>query len=212
MESAFGAAPRGEFLLSMNSSAAAAQAFCKQFFAMLLCICKRMDAGAPRKRLIFINQLSIQFADAALLEFKAKIQCIHARTKKGNEMLIIVESKKSIQEISATMESVVQKHKFGVLGVHNLKEAMARKGVAFEKDCIIFEICNPIQAKKVLESKMEISTALPCRVSVFQDGDVVKLATIKPSEMLASFHAPELESVAREVEDSISAIMKEVAG
>lgn len=127
-------------------------------------------------------------------------------------MLIIVESKKSLEEVCKTMEPTVQKHKFGVLGVHNLKEAMARKGVAFEKDCFVFEICNPAQAKKVLESKMEISTALPCRVSVYQEGDKVKIATIKPTEMLAAFNAPELAPVAQEVEQTITAIMREVAG
>jgi uncharacterized protein (DUF302 family) len=130
----------------------------------------------------------------------------------GNEMLIVMESRKSLSDVCAAMEPVVQKHKFGVLAVHNLKETMARKGVAFSRDCFIFEICNPVQAKKVLEARMEISTALPCRISVYQEGDSVRLATIKPSEMLASYQVPELAAVAKEVEEAIVSIMKEVAG
>jgi uncharacterized protein (DUF302 family) len=88
---------------------------------------------------------------------------------------------------------------------------MAKKGVPFDRDCFIFEICNPLQAKKVLEAKMEISTALPCRVSVYEDDGRVKIATIKPTEMLGLYQAPELDAVACEVERTIAAIMREAA-
>jgi uncharacterized protein (DUF302 family) len=88
---------------------------------------------------------------------------------------------------------------------------MAKKGVAFDRDCYIFEVCNPVQAKRVLESRMEVSTALPCRISVYQEGDRVKLATLKPTKMIAAFQAPDLEPVALEVEKTIAAIMREAA-
>ncbi len=126
-------------------------------------------------------------------------------------MLMIVESDKSLKDICDAMEATVQKYKFGILGVHNLKDTMAKKGVPFERDCFIFEICNTNQAKKVLEAKMEISTALPCRVSVYEERGKVKIATIRPTEMLALYRSPELGSVAQEVEDTIAAIMREVA-
>jgi uncharacterized protein (DUF302 family) len=126
-------------------------------------------------------------------------------------MLIVVESNKSLAEVCDAIAPTAQKHKFGVLGTHNLKETMAKKGVAFDRECYIFEVCNPVQAKRVLESRMEVSTALPCRISVYQEGDRVKLATIKPTEMIAAFQAPELEAVALEVEQTIAAIMREAA-
>jgi uncharacterized protein (DUF302 family) len=123
-----------------------------------------------------------------------------------------MESKKSLADVCAAMEPTVMSHKFGVLGMHNLKETMAKKGIAFERDCYIFEVCNPVQAKKVLEAKMEISAALPCRISVYQEGEKVKIATIKPTEMLAGYDVPELRLVAQEVEQTITDIMRELAG
>ena len=127
-------------------------------------------------------------------------------------MLIEIESQKSIEEVCAAMEPAVQRQKFGVMTTHNLRETMAKKGVKFDKDCFIFEICNPHKAKAVLEAKTEVSSALPCRVSVYQEGDRVKIVTIKPTEMLRLFGAPELETVALEVEQAILSIMQEVAG
>lgn len=127
-------------------------------------------------------------------------------------MLISFESKRSFEAICVAMEPTVQKHKFGIIATHNMKETMAKKGVSFERDCVIYEICNPHQAKKVLESKMEVSTALPCRVVVYPEGDKVKIVTLRPTEMLSIFGAPHLAAVAKEVEEVIVSIMKEVAG
>ena len=38
---------------------------------------------------------------------------------------------------------------------------MAKKGVEFTHECLVFEVCQPQQAKEVLERNMSISTMLP---------------------------------------------------
>ena len=95
--------------------------------------------------------------------------------------------------------------------VHNLKETMAKKGVDFDRECLIFEVCQPQQAKRVLDQNMSVSTALPCRISIYEEGGKTILATLKPTAMLAMFKTPQLEGVAQEVEDMIVKIMKEAA-
>jgi uncharacterized protein (DUF302 family) len=54
---------------------------------------------------------------------------------------------------------------------------------------------------------MGISTALPCRISVYEEAGKVKVATIKPTAMLAMFDQPDLASVAREVEETVERII-----
>lgn len=124
-------------------------------------------------------------------------------------MLYTIESSKNIDEIGRALEEAIKKRKFGVLTVHNLKETMAKKGVEFNKECRIYEVCNPLQAKKVLEANTEISTALPCRISIFTEGDKTKLSTIKPTAMLSMYPNPELKSTAEEVEKVILEAMDE---
>ena len=126
-------------------------------------------------------------------------------------MLHIVESRKSLDQVAKDLEAAVARHKFGVLGVHDLRATMAKKGVEFARECRIFEVCNPHQAKKVLEANMEISTALPCRISVYEDGAVVKLATLKPTALLDLYATPALRGVAQEVEAAVEAIMADAA-
>ena len=89
---------------------------------------------------------------------------------------------------------------------------MAKKGVQFDRECRIFEVCNPHRAKEVLEKNMEISTALPCRISVFSDGGRVKLSTIRPTAMLSLLGQRGMQAVADEVERVILESMDEAAG
>lgn len=127
-------------------------------------------------------------------------------------MLHIVESKKSLNELAADLEKAVTNHKFGVLGVHDLKAKMAEKGVTFERECRVYEVCNPHQAKRVLETNLEISTALPCRISLYEERGRTRLATIMPTALIALYQTPALRGVAEEVEAALIAIMKEAAG
>jgi uncharacterized protein (DUF302 family) len=126
-------------------------------------------------------------------------------------MLHIVESRKPLDRVAKDLEEAVVRHQFGVLGVHDLKATMAKKGVDFSPECRIFEVCNPHQAKKVLEANLEISTALPCRISLYEEGGVRKLATIKPTSLIDLYSTPGLKAVAQEVEATLEAIMAEAA-
>jgi len=126
-------------------------------------------------------------------------------------MLYRVESRKTLAEIASGLEAAAQKHKFGVIAVHDLKAKMKEKGVEFERECLIYEVCNPHQAKKVLEANAEISTALPCRISVYSEGAGLTLATLRPTALIDLFQTPALRAVAQEVEEVLVQMMKEAA-
>jgi uncharacterized protein (DUF302 family) len=124
-------------------------------------------------------------------------------------MLFKISTDKSVSETAAALQAAVQANRFGVMQVHNLKETMTKKGVEFARECLIFEVCQPQQAKKVLEQNMSISTALPCRISIYEEGGKTILATLKPTAVLTMFSASQLGPVAQEVEDTIVKIMQD---
>ncbi len=126
-----------------------------------------------------------------------------------NYMMIKLSTNKSVNATAAALQAAVAANHFGVMQVYNLKETMMKKGVDFIHECLIFEICQPQQAKKVLDQNMSVSTALPCRISIYEEGGKTILATLKPTTLLAMFNSPQLEGVAQEVEDMIVKIMKE---
>lgn len=125
-------------------------------------------------------------------------------------MLIKLSTDKTVSEVAAALQVAVPANHFGIMQIHNLKEIMKKKGVEFIRECLIFEVCQPQQAKKVLEQNMSISTALPCRISIYEEDGKTILATLKPTSLLAMFNSPQLAGAAQEVEDTIVIIMKEV--
>lgn len=127
-------------------------------------------------------------------------------------MIIKQPTDKSVSEAETALHASVLANHFGVMQVHNLRETMNKKGVEFDRECLIFEVCQPLQAKKVLDKNMSISTALPCRISIYEEDGKTILATLKPTTLLAMFNTPELDSVAQEVEETIVKIMTEAAG
>ena len=103
-------------------------------------------------------------------------------------MLFEIPSQKSLEAIDTGLQEAAARHQFGIVAVHNLKETMAKKGVDFAGECLVYEVCNPHKAKKVLEANGAVSTAL-----------------------MKTFATPSLLPVAREVEEVILAMMREAA-
>jgi len=125
-------------------------------------------------------------------------------------MLHVVETTKDVESAANDLEAAVKRHKFGVLHVHNLNQTLKEKGIDFPNACKILEVCNPQQANRVLTQNMAVSMALPCRISVYEEGGRTKMATMLPTAMLAMFPKAEaLKPVAEEVEQKILQMMDE---
>jgi len=127
-------------------------------------------------------------------------------------MLYQLKCSKPLAEIESALQDSASRNKFGVIAIHDLRETMKEKGVELAMECRIFEVCNPQQAKKVLEIDGAISTALPCRISLYGSEGNYTLATMLPTVMMKSFEKPEIEFVAKEVEDVIVRMMQDAAG
>lgn len=116
-------------------------------------------------------------------------------------MYYIVETDKSFDQAAADLEAAVERQGFGVLHVHDLGSTLRSKGIEFEEQCKVFEVCNPLQAASVLATDMRLNMALPCRISVFTDGGQTRIGMIRPAQMLASLSRdPALAPVADDVE------------
>ncbi len=127
-------------------------------------------------------------------------------------MLLEVRSNKSMDEIERGLQESAARHKFGIIATHDLKQTLLNKGVELDQDCRVYEVCNPQQAKKVLDANGAISTALPCRISVYGKPGHYKLGTIRPKELMKGFDLPSIATVAQEVEQVLQAMMTEAAG
>lgn len=125
-------------------------------------------------------------------------------------MYYIVETNKPFSQAATDLDAAVKKHGFGVLHVHDLGVTLRGKGIAFDEECKVFEVCNPAQAAKVLATDMRLNMALPCRISVFTEQGKTKIGLIKPMQMLSALSQDAaLMQVAQEVEDKTMQMVDE---
>lgn len=61
-------------------------------------------------------------------------------------MYYITESNKRFDDAARALEEAVKRNGFGVLHVHDLGATLRGKGIAFEEECKVFEVCNPQRA------------------------------------------------------------------
>lgn len=125
------------------------------------------------------------------------------------QAIITRETTLPFEDVCARLPEIATRHKFGVLGTHDLKEKMVSKGVPFTRECRVFEVCNPHQAQVILQRSIQVSSALPCRISAYEENGRTTLATIKPAVLLGLYGSTGGEEVAREVEASLVRIMDE---
>jgi len=116
-------------------------------------------------------------------------------------MYYVTESNKPFEQAATDLAEAVGRHGFGVLHVHDLGSTLRSKGVDFDQQCKIFEVCNPQQASRVLATDMRLNMALPCRISVYTEQGRTMIGMISPSAILSSLSTnPVLAQVAGEVE------------
>lgn len=125
-------------------------------------------------------------------------------------MRYVVETEKSPQQAAEDLGAAVKRNDFGVLHIYDLKQTLKSKGFELPHECRIFEICNPKQATEVLTEDMSMNMALPCRISVYEEGGKTKIGMVKPTALLASLsQSRKLMAVAEEVEQKIIQMIDE---
>ncbi len=121
-----------------------------------------------------------------------------------------VVTHKPAAQAAADLQTVAKQHGFGTLHVYNLKEILTSKGFPQTHECMVLEVCNPVQANRVLNEDFSMNMALPCRISVYEKAGRTLIGMIRPKAMLDMLsQSPTLETVAEEVETSLIKIIDE---
>lgn len=119
-------------------------------------------------------------------------------------MKYIVQSEKTVTQAVLDLGEAVKANGFGVLHTYDLKSTLKSKGIDLPHECQILEICNPKQAAAVLAEDMSLNMALPCRISVWHEGDKTKIGMIPPGGILEALsNSPALHKIATEVEEKM---------
>lgn len=111
-----------------------------------------------------------------------------------------VETKKSMAEAIHDLEVSLKEEQFGVLWMFDIKEKLEEKGLEFEKEFKVLEVCNPHEAKKVLNENDMAGYFLPCKIIVFEKEGKTKIGMPKPTSLISMLGDQKLEQIAQDIE------------
>ncbi len=126
-------------------------------------------------------------------------------------MIYSKNSSRTPEEIDSRLREAAQRHKFGVLNVLDMRTTLQSKGIDFQHECRVYDVCNPQAASHALGANLSASTVLPCRISVFSDANGTTIATVKPTDLLKSTGLSGVDDLAVQVERDVLAIIDEAA-
>ena len=110
---------------------------------------------------------------------------------------------KNLNDSIIALENNLKKQGFGILWQLNFKEKLEEKGLEFKDDFVILEVCNPKQAKEVLEENIHIGYVLPCKMVVRSENNKTYIGMTSPEILIGLFENPELKEIAKKVEEAL---------
>lgn len=118
-----------------------------------------------------------------------------------NEIKYELSTDKSFDEAVASITKILEEQKFGVLWKLNFKDKLKEKGIDFENNFMILEVCNPHKAKEVLTSHIDVGYFLPCKLAVYEEKGNVKIGMMNPETLIGMLGYEDLNNTAKEVQD-----------
>ena len=119
------------------------------------------------------------------------------------ELIYQVKTDKSFDDAVMSLKEACASVGFGTLWQLNFKDKLHEKGLAFDDNFMILEVCNPVKAQKVLLENREAGFFLPCKVAIYEKGGEVFMGMPKPTELMAMLGSEALKSAADEVESAL---------
>ncbi|MDW7672612.1 MAG: DUF302 domain-containing protein [Bacillota bacterium] len=110
---------------------------------------------------------------------------------------------KSVSEAVKAVQKSLQEQGFGTLWEFNVPAKLHEKGVDYEREAVILEVCNPKRAKSALETNLQAIYFLPCKVVVFDEDGRTTIGMMLPSIMMEALQDPNLKAFAHEVEEAL---------
>jgi uncharacterized protein (DUF302 family) len=123
--------------------------------------------------------------------------------------LIIKESQLSVEAVIEKLKKAVVDNQFGILHAYDIQQTLADKGQILAEKCHIFEICNPVVAKNILEKEMNLAVLLPCRISVYSVQGITKVGMASPAKHAAQLSDVDVSALINPVEQTLIKIINQ---
>ena len=114
-----------------------------------------------------------------------------------------VKTNESIDDAINTLESQLKTESFGVLWKFDIKETLENKGFDFDQSYRVLEVCNPKEAKDILEKNSLVGYFLPCKIVVYEENNSSMIGLPRPTQLISMVEDEQLKDTAKNIEDRL---------
>lgn len=116
-----------------------------------------------------------------------------------------VETAKTPGQAIEDLTGHLKEDQFGVLWQLDMKDKLHEKGVDLDMTYHILEVCNPVEAKRVLMENALVGYFLPCKIAVYEENGTTKIGLPKPTALIGLVQNDKLMEIASEIESRLIA-------
>ena len=114
-----------------------------------------------------------------------------------------VKTQKNVDDAVSDLSTELKEIGFGVLETLDFKKILVDKGLEFEDNYRLMEVCNPKLAKQVLETNPDLGLLLPCTIAVYQKDNENYISLARPTSLLSMASENNLKFSGEEIEDNL---------
>ena len=123
------------------------------------------------------------------------------------------KSQRGIQSIIDDVETACAEYGFALLHHYNYHEVVASKGFPISRKVYIYEVCQAKVASMMLTSNPHFAPFMPCRIAVYEEGDMTIISTQNMQIMIDSIQSQmELHIEAIGLFSALQEMMKKLKG
>ena len=121
-----------------------------------------------------------------------------------------VNTQKDIHDAVTDLTNGLKKIGFGVLETLDFKKILTDKGLEFQNNYRLMEVCHPNLAKQVLEASPDLGLLLPCTIAVYQKDNENYISLARPTSLLSMASENNLKFSGKEIEENLIRIIDNV--
>ncbi|WP_337031482.1 DUF302 domain-containing protein [Paenibacillus illinoisensis] len=114
-----------------------------------------------------------------------------------------VNTNKTVEQAIVDLTENLKKEKFGVLWNLDMKEKLHEKDVELDMEYHILEVCNPVEAQRVLSENPLVGYFLPCKLAVYEEGGRTKIGMPRPTALIGLVENEALLKIASNIEQRL---------
>jgi uncharacterized protein (DUF302 family) len=114
-----------------------------------------------------------------------------------------VITNKTIDDAIHNLEENLKQEKFGVLWKFDIKEKLQEKGLEFSKEFKVLEVCNPVEAQRVLSENEMAGYFLPCKIVVYENNGKTKIGMPRPTSLIGLLNDEKMKTLASDIENRL---------